>query len=122
LQGSNGIAGKLDLDVFRNAKLNPVVFESYYRTVNPTGIDDLIARLQVVDHVLKLLLAPPRRQKYDQVKDSKDQDEGQKRNETAGCLRLLLKEHINPHVSYRLRAIALALRALVPAIPFSLFL
>jgi hypothetical protein len=35
LQRSYGVAGKLDFDVFRDAELNPVVLESYYRTVNP---------------------------------------------------------------------------------------
>src|SRR5262245_40956321 len=75
LQCRNGIPRKLDFDVFRYSKLNPVVFESHYRTVNPTRSDDLIAGLQVVDHFLKLLLTASCREKNNQVKDAKDEDE-----------------------------------------------
>jgi hypothetical protein len=55
LQCRDGISGNVDLDVLRYSELNPVVFESHYRTVNPTRSDDLIASFQTVDHLLKLL-------------------------------------------------------------------
>src|SRR2546430_17363897 len=75
LQRSDSIAGKLDLDVFRYPELNTVVFESHYRTVNPARSDDLIACLEVINHRLELLLAPARRKKHNEIKDSKDQNQ-----------------------------------------------
>src|SRR5438093_6225559 len=76
LQRSNGAAGKLDLDVFRYPKLNAVVFNCHYRTVNPARGDDLIACLEIINHHLELLLAPTCREKHNQIKDSKDQNQG----------------------------------------------
>ena len=56
LQCSNSVSGKLDFDVFSNSELNAIVLESNYRTVNSTRSDDLIPRLQVINHFLKLFL------------------------------------------------------------------
>jgi hypothetical protein len=94
LERGDSVSGELDFYVFRYSELNPVVLESNYRTVNPARGDDLIARFQVVDHALQVLLPPPCRQKYDQVKDAQNKDERQEALKNTGwCLGLLLKEH-----------------------------
>ena len=92
-QRRDSVSGKFDFDVFGNPELNSVVFESDYRTVNSAGSDDLIAGLQIVDHVLQLLLPAARRQKDDQVKDAENEYQWQERSDAARRLGLLLKKH-----------------------------
>jgi len=70
LQRRNRVARKLDFHVLRYPELNAVIFESYYCTVNPARSDDLIPSFEVIDHLLKLLLAASGGQKNDEVKDA----------------------------------------------------
>ena len=93
LQCRDGVSGKLDLDVLCYSELNPVVFESHYRTVNPTRSDDLIASLQIVDHRLKLLSLALCRQENEQVKDADNDEKKDGRSERWWRL-LLLKKHL----------------------------
>lgn len=75
LQCSYRVPGNLNFDVFGYSKLNPVVLESRYRTVNPARSDDLISGFQIINHFLKLFLATAGRQKDDQIEDPKNKDE-----------------------------------------------
>ena len=93
LQCGDGTARQLDLDVLRYSELDAVIFESHYRTVNPTRRDDLIARFQVVDHLLKPLSLALRRQEYDQVEDAEDNEKEKRSRVCWRRLGLLLKKH-----------------------------
>jgi hypothetical protein len=90
LQCRNGITRQLDFHVFGYPELYAVGFKSHYRTVNPSGSDDLISCFEIVDHLLKLFLPSARRQENNEVKDSENEDERQKSNDASGLLGLLL--------------------------------
>jgi hypothetical protein len=93
LQRCDGTSGKLDFDIFSYPELNSVVFESHYRTVNPSRSDDLIACLQVIDHLLEFLPLALRREEDDQIENTDDENE-QKWGRKCRLRLWLLEKHL----------------------------
>jgi len=73
LQRRYGVPGHFNLYVLGYSDLNPIVFESNNRSVDPAGGNDLVAGLQVVDHLLQLFLFIAGRQEDDQIKNDENE-------------------------------------------------
>ena len=68
------VSRHFDLHVLSNPDLNSIVLETHNRTVNPTVCDNFVADLEIVDHLLKLLLAGLAWPDQKKVKDNQDYD------------------------------------------------
>ena len=74
-----------DFDVIGHANLYPIILEAHDRTVNSTVCYDFVAYLQIVNHLLKLLLA---RRIGSYQNEIEDDENDKKRQKTDYCIRL----------------------------------